>query len=71
VADENLRMASTDTSELQNYLSERPGVTDLLVTGGDPMVMKTRYLAALLKPLTEPRFEHIRTIRLGTKALTF
>ncbi len=71
VGDENLRMASTDTSELHNYLSEQPGVTDLLVTGGDPMVMKTRHLAALLKPLTEPRFEHIRTIRLGTKALTF
>ncbi|MCB1705714.1 MAG: hypothetical protein KDI17_12675 [Halioglobus sp.] len=71
VGDEELRMASTDTSELHKYLLEQPGVTDLLVTGGDPMVMKTRHLAALLKPLTEPAFDHIRTIRIGTKALTF
>ena len=71
VGDENLRMASTDTSELHKYLLEQPDVTDLLVTGGDPMVMKTRHLAALLKPLAEQRFEHIRTIRIGTKALTF
>lgn len=71
VGDEDLRMASTDTSELHTYLAEHPDVTDLLVTGGDPMVMKTRHLAALLKPLTEQRFAHIRTVRLGTKALTF
>ena len=71
VGDEDLRMASTDTVELQNYLEDQPDVTDLLVTGGDPMVMKTRHLAALLKPLTEPKFAHIRTIRIGTKALTF
>jgi KamA family protein len=71
VGDENLRMASTDTSVLHNYLEEQQGVTDLLVTGGDPMVMKTRHLASLLKPLTEKQFAHIRTIRIGTKALTF
>ncbi len=71
VGDENLRMASTDTAELHNYLETQPAVSDLLVTGGDPMVMKTRHLAALLKPLTEPKFAHIRTIRIGTKALTF
>lgn len=71
VGDDDLRMASTDTAELHTYLAAHPAVTDLLVTGGDPMVMKTRHLAALLKPLTEQRFSHIRTIRLGTKALTF
>ncbi len=71
VGDEDLRMASTDTAELHTYLAEHPAVSDLLVTGGDPMVMKTRHLAALLKPLTEQRFAHVRTVRLGTKALTF
>jgi KamA family protein len=71
VGDENLRMASTDTSELHAYLAGHPDVTDLLVTGGDPMVMKTRHLASLLMPLTENTYSHIRTIRLGTKALTF
>ena len=71
VGDENLRMASTDTAELHSYLREHQEVSDLLVTGGDPMVMKTRHLAALLKPLTDPQYAHIRTIRIGTKSLTF
>jgi L-lysine 2,3-aminomutase len=64
-------MASTDTAELHTYLADHPYVSDLLVTGGDPMVMKTRHLAALLEPLQEPKYSHIKTIRLGTKALTF
>ncbi|MCA1767398.1 MAG: lysine 2,3-aminomutase [Idiomarina sp.] len=46
-------------------------VTDLLVTGGDPMVMRTRKLAHYLEGLLKPEFEHIKTIRIGTKSLTF
>ena len=71
VGDKALRMASTEANRLHSYLEHHPEVTDLLITGGDPMVMKTKHLAAYLEPLTEPRFDHIRTIRIGTKALTF
>ena len=35
------------------------------------MVMKTRHLKAYLEPLLRPEFEHIQTLRIGTKALTF
>jgi len=71
VGDKDLRMATTEASKLQNYLAEHTEVTDLLLTGGDPMVMKTKHLKAYLEPLLAPRFEHIQTIRIGTKALTF
>ena len=71
VGDKELRMASTEASALHAYLGRHTEVTDLLVTGGDPMVMKTKHLAAYLDPLTSPAFDHIRTIRIGTKALTF
>ena len=35
------------------------------------MVMKTKHLQAYLEPLLHPDFDHIQTIRIGTKALTF
>ena len=71
VGDKELRMASTEASQLHSYLEHHPEVTDLLITGGDPMVMKTKHLAAYLEPLLESRFDHVQTIRIGTKALTF
>ena len=71
VGDKELRMASTEVQRLHAYLREHTEVSDLLITGGDPMVMKTKHLVGYLKPLLEPEFDHIQTIRIGTKALTF
>ncbi|MES9966154.1 MAG: lysine 2,3-aminomutase [Sedimenticola sp.] len=71
VGDKALRMASTEAKALHNYLAEHKEVTDLLITGGDPMVMKTKRLVGYLEPLLEPECDHIQTIRIGTKALTF
>ncbi|MEN8168232.1 MAG: lysine 2,3-aminomutase [Pseudomonadota bacterium] len=71
VGDKDLRMASTEADRLHRYLQEHKEVTDLLITGGDPMVMKTKHLKAYLEPLMQPEFEHIQSIRIGTKALTF
>ena len=71
VGDKELRMASTEASRLHSYLEQHLEVTDLLITGGDPMVMKTKHLKAYLEPLADPRFDHVQTIRIGTKALTF
>ncbi|MES9869176.1 MAG: lysine 2,3-aminomutase [Sedimenticola sp.] len=71
VGDKALRMASTEAKALHNYLAEHQEVTDLLITGGDPMVMKTKRLVGYLEPLLEPEYDHVQTIRIGTKALTF
>jgi len=71
VGDKDLKIAAKETSQLLDYLRAHPEVTDVLVTGGDPLVMKTRNLRACLEPLLSPEFEHVRTIRIGTKALTF
>ena len=71
VGDKELRIAASEASNLHNYLQRHTEVTDLLFTGGDPMVMKTKHLKAYLEPLLEPEFDHIQTIRIGTKALTF
>jgi len=71
VGDKTLRIASTEAAVLHDYLQRHPEVTDLLITGGDPMVMKTKHLKAYLEPLLKPELEHLRTVRIGTKALTF
>jgi KamA family protein len=71
IGDKSLRMATTEADRLYGYLRRHPEVTDLLVTGGDPMVMKTKQLKVYLEPLLHPEFSHIQTIRIGTKALTF
>lgn len=71
VDNKDLQISSRETSTLQEYLIAHPQVTDLLVTGGDPMVMKSSRLEEYLLPLLKPSFDHVQTIRLGTKALTF
>ena len=71
IGDKSLRMATTEAAALHRYLERHHEVSDLLITGGDPMVMKTKHLVAYLEPLLESRFAHVQTIRIGTKALTF
>jgi KamA family protein len=71
VGDKELRIASNDAQRLQEYLRRNRGISDLLITGGDPMVMKTSHLRQYLEPLTRPELAHLQTVRIGTKALTF
>ena len=68
---QDLRFTSHDAAQLHAYLAAQPHVSDLLMTGGDPMVMKTHHLAEYLRPLLRPEFDHVQTIRIGTKALTY
>ncbi len=65
------RMNSNDADQLHAYLREHTEITDLLVTGGDPMVMRTVKFENYLMPLLNKEYDHIRTIRIGTKSLTF
>ncbi len=71
VGDRELRFSTREADRMHAYLRDQPAVSDLLITGGDPMVMKTRHLHDYLQPLTRPEYDHIQTIRIGTKALTF
>lgn len=71
IGDKDLKIANREASALHGYLREHTEVSDLLMTGGDPMVMKTSNLRRYLEALTRPEFDHIQTIRIGTKALTF
>jgi L-lysine 2,3-aminomutase len=66
----DMKFESRETTDLLDYLRAHPEVTDVLVTGGDPMVMKAEALARYLEPLLAPEFEHI-DIRIGTKSVAY
>lgn len=66
-----LRFSAREAEQLYRYLRAHHEVSDLIITGGDPMVMKTRHLAEYLRPLLRAGLEHVRNIRIGTKALSF
>ena len=42
----------------------------MLLTGGDPMIMRTEVLARFVEPLLEGGLDTVRTIRIGTKAIS-
>ncbi len=66
-----LKQAVPGPDSALRYLGEHREVSDVLFTGGDPMIMSTDRIRAYVEPLLEPRFDHIRNIRFGTKALSY
>lgn len=66
-----LKFAMKEADLFFKYLRLHKEVTDILFTGGDPMVMNASALEAYIKPLLEPEFDHIRSIRIGTKSLAY
>jgi KamA family protein len=65
------KFAMKEVELLMHYLRLHKGVTDILFTGGDPMTMSAKVLEGYIAPLLSSDFAHIRTIRIGTKALAY
>jgi len=68
---ETLKFSANESDDLVAYLKQHPEVTDVLITGGDPMVMNARSLARYIEPLLAPDLDHIQNIRIGTKSLAY
>jgi KamA family protein len=68
---DELKFDSKETDELVAYLKEHKEVTDVLITGGDPLIMNTRGLAGFIEPLLTPELSHIQNIRIGTKSVSY
>jgi len=69
VGPKELRFGTDDTDLVASYVKAHPEVTDVLFTGGDPLIMKTRVLRAYIEPLLE--IEHLRNIRIGSKSVAY
>ena len=68
---DNLKFATDESKRFQDYIAQHKEVTDILLTGGDPMVMSLKKLEAYILPLLEPKFDHINSIRIGTKSVAY
>ncbi len=71
VGNGDLKFKNREEEIFARYLREHPEVTDVLVTGGDPLVMRTQVLRRYIEPLLGEDLRHIQTLRIGTKALAF
>jgi KamA family protein len=69
VGEPDLKMAADDIEQLKRYLGSHPEVTNILFTGGDPMIMGSPVLRRYIEPLLE--LEQLESIRIGTKALAY
>jgi KamA family protein len=71
VGDADLKFASREASQLVGYVRDNPQVSSVLITGGDPMVMKTAVLRRYIEPLLRANLPSLHSIRIGTKALAY
>lgn len=68
---DELKFAMREADLLVKYLKEHPEVTDVLFTGGDPLIMNPRVLAGYINPLLEADLPQLKTIRIGSKSLSY
>ena len=54
-----------DVSQGLEYIRTHPEITNVLLTGGDPLILETSYLERILKELRE--IPHVNIIRIGSK----
>jgi len=67
----DLKFASKEAEHLLKYVQAHEEVSDVLFTGGDPLIMKTKHLETYIRPLLDANIKHLRNIRIGTKALGY
>ncbi|MEO6304341.1 MAG: lysine 2,3-aminomutase [Bacteroidia bacterium] len=68
---DEMKFATKEANQLRDYVIENPQVTDILFTGGDPMIMKAKIFASYIEPLLNADIPNLQTIRIGTKALGY
>ncbi len=71
IGDKDLKFSTDKDMLYLEYLKEHKEVTDVLITGGDPMVMNTKMIKKFIEPLLGEEFSHIQNIRIGSKSLTY
>jgi len=52
-----------------DYIRKNPGISNVLLTGGDPLLLSTRRLGTIIEELR--KIDHVRIIRIGSKMTAF
>ena len=68
---DEIKFAMKESEQLVQYLTEHPEISDVLFTGGDPLIMKAKMFESYIDALLEADLPNLKTIRIGTKALAY
>ena len=68
---DEMKFAMKESDDLVQYVREHPEISDILFTGGDPMIMKANIFKTYIDALLEADLPNLQTIRIGTKALAY
>jgi len=60
---------AVDYARIAAYIAEHSEITNVLISGGDPMTLPTKRLREIVDPLLP--IPHVKSIRIGTKALVY
>lgn len=66
-----LKFAMRESDQLVRYLRMHPEVSDVLFTGGDPMIMRADVLSTYVEALLTADLPNVTTIRIGSKSLGY
>ncbi|VAW16280.1 Lysine 2,3-aminomutase [hydrothermal vent metagenome] len=67
----DFKFAMKEADTMVRYLKANPEVTDVLFTGGDPAVMKTKFFEYYFNTLLDANIPQLKNIRIGTKSLAY
>lgn len=67
----DIKFATHESKIFLKYIRDHKELTDILFTGGDPMVMNLEKLKTYIEPLLGEEYAHIRNIRIGTKSIAY
>jgi len=68
---DEMKFAMREGEQLVQYLIEHPEISDVLFTGGDPMIMNAKMFSKYIDTLIDAKLPNLKTIRIGTKALSY
>jgi KamA family protein len=68
---DDVKISSNEIHELIKYIEVHPEVTDLLITGGDPMIMSGKIFSNYINQILYANIKHLHTIRIGSKSLSY
>lgn len=68
---DDLKIGGTSSRQLVQYLKEHDEIRDVLITGGDPLIMRAKVLRSYLEAILEANLSNLQSIRIGTKAFTY
>ncbi|HUU47918.1 MAG TPA: lysine 2,3-aminomutase [Nitrosopumilaceae archaeon] len=68
---DEMKFAMKEGEQLVQYLIEHPEISDVLFTGGDPMIMKAKIFSKYIETLIDAKLPNLKTIRIGTKSLSY